>query len=236
MPSEELMKRFEQAGAIITGSHIVYAKKEAGWFHGTDYVNKDVISMIPTLLMKCASEMGGILLKQRELAAQIDFVVSPAAGAVGWGELLAYQLTNTPEEVFFAFAEKEPDPADPKDHIFKLRQLFADRLNGKGVLIAEDITNPGTSVKKVARAVEECGGKVIAVSVLCNRVGKKAHDYLAPLPLFPVTEIEMPMWHEDECPLCQKGTPLNMTLGKAKDWLQTEKGKAWEEARLNVIS
>jgi orotate phosphoribosyltransferase len=227
MPSEELMKMFEKAGAIVTGSHIVYAKKETGWHHGTDYVNKDVISMDPRLLMKCAEEMNFIIPSDEETRRQIDFVVSPAAGAVGWGEVLAYQMSNVRRVISFAFAEKEPDPKDLKDHIFKFRQIFADRLKGKGVLIAEDITNPGTSVKKVANAVELCGGKVIAAAVLCNRVGKKAHEYLAPIPLFAVTEVEMPMWHENECPLCQQGVPLNMSLGKAKDWLATEKGQAW---------
>ncbi|MCX6765090.1 MAG: hypothetical protein NT148_00945 [Candidatus Nealsonbacteria bacterium] len=34
---------FSQAQAIITGDHLVYAKKPDGWYHGYDYVNKDAI-------------------------------------------------------------------------------------------------------------------------------------------------------------------------------------------------
>jgi len=236
MSSEILMRMFAEVGAIVTGSHIVYTPKDTGWHHGEAYVNKDVISMHPKLLALCAREMADRI-KDHSLEninapakflESIQAVASPAAGAVGWGQMLAHELCRfTIPEPLYVFAEKAPHPTKEGDHIFTFRDIHKQALKGKGVLIAEDISNPGTSARKVAEAVEACGGKVVGVSVLCNRSGQKAHEYLSPYPLLAVTEVDMTMWHEDECPLCLKGIPLNKTLGKAKDWLATEKGKAW---------
>ena len=232
--SKILMKMFAQVGTIVTDSHIVYTPKKDGWFHGEAYVNKDAISMNPKLLAMCAREMTNIfsLYHQEHLPLKflrsIQVVASPAVGAIGWGQLLAHKLCDFAlVEPQFVFAEKAPHPEKPNDHIFNFRDIHKQVIKDKGVLIAEDIANPGTSARKVAEAVEACGGKVVGVSVLCNRSGQKAYEYLAPYPLFAVTEVDMQMWHEDECPLCQKGMPLNMSLGKAKDWLATEKGQAW---------
>lgn len=234
MSSDLLMKMFAQVGAIVTVSHLVYTPKATGWHHGEAYVNKDAISMNPKLLAMCAQEMARMLGFYSEdhpdhnFLRSIQVVASPAVGAIGWGQLLAHKLCDYAVlDPQFVFAEKAPHPTKEKDHIFNFRDIHQQAIKGKGVLIAEDIANPGTSARKVAEAIEACGGKVVGVSVLCNRSGQQAHEYLAPYPLFPVTEVDMTMWHEDECPLCKKGIPLNMTLGKAKDWLATEKGQQW---------
>jgi len=227
-----LMEMFAKVGAIVTGSHIVYTPKEDGWYHGEAYVNKDAISLHPKLLAMCAQGMTRLIRQfneeHQDFLRSIQVVAAPAAGAVGWGQMLAHRLCDFAVlDPRFVFAEKSPDPANSGDHIFTFRKIFQDTIKDSGVLVAEDITNPGTSAKKVAKAVEACGGKVVGVSVLCNRVGPKAHDYLAPYPLLAVADVTMDMWHEDNCPLCQQGVPLNMDLGKAKDWLATEKGQAW---------
>jgi len=236
MSSEILMEMFAKVGAIVTGSHIVYAKKDTGWHHGGAYINKDAISQHPKLLAMCSREIANMISffteDNKGFLQSIEVVAAPAAGAVGWGQMLAHEMSRFAVlDPRFVFAEKAPHPTDPRDHIFEFRAIHQQVLKGKGVLIAEDITNPGTSVKKVGNAVEACGGTVVGVAVLANRAGKQAHEYLSPWPLFPVAEIEMEMWHEDNCPLCQKGIPLNLSLGKAKEWLATEKGQAWAAAQ-----
>jgi orotate phosphoribosyltransferase len=228
-PKEELMKDFSRVGAIVTGSHIVYTPKEEGWFHGEAYVDKDLISMHPKLLGLCTDQMV-VSIEEAGLLREIQVIASPAAGAISWGQVLAAQLCRriVDREILFVFCEKEfKDPKNPAEFEFKFRSGFAKAIKGKKVLIAEDIANPGTSAKKAAKSVIECGGEVIGVSVLCNRSGQEAHDYLAPWPLLAVADANMKKWHEDECPLCPQGIPLNMSLGKAKDWLATEKGQAW---------
>jgi orotate phosphoribosyltransferase len=233
--SELLVELFKSAGAIVTGSHLVYTLKDAGWFHGDAYIDKDRISMHPTVLSACASEMVRKI-KDAGLYKQVQVIAAPSAGAVAWGQVLAaqlhrgqdYQPLKPEDEVLSVFCEKEfNNPDNPDEFIFKFRKNFTKIIEGKKVIVAEDITNPGTSAKKVAQAVIDCGGKVIGVCVLCNRAGQQAHDYLSPWPLLAVAELEMQVYHEEECPLCEKMVPFNLALGKARTWLATERGLHW---------
>jgi orotate phosphoribosyltransferase len=224
----QFMSLFLQVGAVREG-HFVYAKKANGWHHGKEYFDKDVISMYPWLVKLGAQSIIMQLLEQG-LLFQIEAVVAPAVGAIAWGQSLISELPagNAHPRPLFMFAEKGEHPTDKNDHIFKFRPLFEGQLKGKKVLITEDIANPGTSAMKVAKAVEACGGQVLAIAVICNRQGQKSHDYLAPYPLIAVTETVMVMHHEDNCPFCEQGKPIDLSVGKAKTWLaESEKGKAW---------
>jgi len=225
---KNLSELFADAGAIVTGSHIIYTPKKDGWFHGSEYVNKDMISKHPFLLATCAREMSN-----RTLSVLFDVVAAPAVDAIFWGGLLALARSEhlKSKEILALYAEKEyPDPNDKAQFIFTFRKPYLPDLEGKRVLIAEDVTNSGMSAKKMIEAVEKAGGIVRGVAAICNRSGQKLRDFLKPHTLFPLIDVSMQMWHESECPLCKQEVPVNMTLGKAKDWMTTsELGKAWKE-------
>jgi orotate phosphoribosyltransferase len=224
---KSLTELFSDAGAIVTGSHLVYTPKEGGWFHGSGYVNKDMISKYPFLLSTCAREM-----VNRTVGVFYDVVAAPAVGAIFWGGLLALTRSEflKDKEVLALYAEKEyPNPEDKSQFIFTFRKPYLPDIRGKRVLIAEDVANSGMSAKKMIEAVEKAGGIVQGVAAICNRSGQKVHDFLAPHRLFPLVEVNMQMWHESECPFCQRGVPINMSLGKARDWMATsDLGKAWK--------
>jgi orotate phosphoribosyltransferase len=215
------------AGAIVTGSHLVYTPKEGGWFHGSEYVNKDMISKHPFLLSTCAREM-----VNRTVGVVYDVVAAPAVGAIFWGGLLALARSEflKDKEILALYAEKEyPNPEDKSQFIFTFRKPYLADIKGKKVLIAEDVANSGMSAKKMIEAVEKAGGIVQGVAAICNRSGQKVRDFLKPHTLYPLIDVSMQMFHESECPLCKQGIPINMNLGKARDWMATsELGKAWK--------
>lgn len=226
--AKTLTELFAETGAIITGSHLVYTPKEGGWFHGSEYVNKDMISKHPFLLATCAREMSN----NRTLSILFDVVAAPAVGAIFWGGLLALARSEhlKDREILALYAEKEfPNPDDKAQFIFSFRKPYLPDIKDKRVLVAEDVTNSGMSAKKMIEAVEKAGGIVQGVAAICNRFGQKVRDFLQPHTLYPLIDVSMKMWHESECPLCQQGIPINMNLGKAKDWMATsELGKAWK--------
>lgn len=226
-PAKTLQELLAETGAIVTGSHIVYTPKEGGWFHGSEYVNKDMISKHPFLLSTCAREMSN-----RTLSMLFDVVAAPAVGAIFWGGLLALARSEhlKDKEILALYAEKEyPNPADKSQFVFTFRKPYLADIKGKRVLIAEDVTNSGMSAKKMIEAVEKAEGIVQGVAAICNRSGQKVRDFLQPHRLYPLIDVSMQMWHESECPFCKQGVPINMTLGKAKDWMATsELGKAWK--------
>jgi orotate phosphoribosyltransferase len=103
MKEEEIKNVFEEAKAIITGSHFVYAKKADGWYHGPDYVNKDAIYPYPRRLAPLCKEMGD------RFGRKFEVVVGPTVGGVSLSQWTAFYSApfGDQKEVLAIFADEE---------------------------------------------------------------------------------------------------------------------------------
>lgn len=110
--SDELARKiFELAKAIILRQHFVYKKKEDGWYHGSDYVNKDAIypyvMALHLLCYKIADHFRDF---------RIEVVVGPTIGGVGISQIVAYYLNifkdtdpfDFENQILAIYAEEEP--------------------------------------------------------------------------------------------------------------------------------
>jgi orotate phosphoribosyltransferase len=86
------------------------------------------------------------------------------------------------------------------------------------VLLVEDIITTGGSIKAVSDAVREAKGTVAGLAAICNRGGVRAEDIGAPI-LFSMAELPLTSWPESECPLCRQGVPINVEVGKGREFL-----------------
>lgn len=209
MTGEDVLNIFKKTGGYITDSHIVYTSGK----HGEAYLNKDAIyphtKEISTICLEIAKRF-----KDEDISA----VAAPALGGIILSQWTAYHLSAlTGREVLGVYTEKTPD----KNQIFT--RGYDKLIKGKKVLVVEDITTTGGSVKKVVESVKAAGGQVAAVCVLVNRDPVNINSASIGAPFFSLAEVKMQAWEEKDCPLCQKNIPINTMVGKGREYLANKK-------------
>jgi orotate phosphoribosyltransferase len=205
MTSEDVLAIFKKTGGYITGSHIVYTSGK----HGESYLNKDAIYPHTKEISAICKEIA-----QRYKDQGIKVVAAPALGGIILSQWTAYFLSEmTQKEVLGVYTEKTPD----KNQIFT--RGYDKLVAGKKVLIVEDITTTGGSVVKVVNSVKQAGGEVVGVCVLANRDPQNINTQSIGAPYTALAEIKMQAWDEKDCPMCKKGTPINTTVGKGREYL-----------------
>jgi orotate phosphoribosyltransferase len=208
-PTFVLLDELSQRGAVIHGSHVVYASGA----HGTSYINKDAIYPDPAFMM-----ILGAALVRPFCGEGIAAVVGPALGGIVLAQYAAFALMPSLGDCCEAlYAEK-----DGKDG-FVLRRGYDLRVKGREVLVVEDVLTTGASARKVVDAVRAAGGTVAGVAALVNRGGVTAEALGVPR-LHALLDISLDSWTESECPLCAQGVPVNTAVGHGNLFLARKKG------------
>lgn len=203
-----IIKHLQAVKAIFTNDHFVYTSGK----HGSVYINKD--SLYPHT--KTTAKICQILAKKCA-HLEIDTVVAPALGGIILSQWISYHLTKLKnKEIFGVYAEKDPEKA------FIFTRGYDQFVSGKKVLVVEDLTNTGGSVKKVVDVVREYGGEVVGVCVMANRDPHLAEKNLFNAPLIVGAEIPAEAWEEQNCQLCKKNIPVNTQMGHGKKYVQSK--------------
>ena len=95
-------------------------------------------------------------------------------------------------------------------------------IKGKLCLGIEDVINTGKTIEDVLDAVKRLGGIPIGVGALINRSGGKVTAETLGVPkLLSLLDLDMPMFKEEECPICkERGVESVRTdIGKGKEFL-----------------
>lgn len=250
LDQEEIKKIFAEANAIIINDHFVYAKKADGWYHGSDYVNKDAIYPYTHFVSQLCEELARHFINEG-----VAVVVGPTVGAVSLAQWTAHHRVPA-----LAVCADEEDVLEQKEtfvncdkKVVAFGEIVIDRdvinriiikyfekvgtrrvikrgyeklVKDKRCLIVEDVINSGITVEKTRDAVIQAGGEVIGVGALCNRSGGKVTAETLKVPeLFSLLDVNMEMFPEDECPICKERGPesVRIDIGKGKEFL-TRKG------------
>ena len=148
MDASEALKEFEEAGALLKGHFIL-----SSGLHSDTYLNKSIVSMYPD---RTARLCKGLADKAAAALGRVDYVISPAMGAIIYGYETARHL-GCP----FMFLERVEGE-------FQLRRGFAVEPGAK-VLVVEDIVSTGLSAREAIAAVRGAGGDVAALACLVAR-------------------------------------------------------------------
>lgn len=206
---KDVLNILKSVGAIITDSHFVGTQGR----HMPAYVNKDAL----LLHTKYVSEIGK-LFAQKFKNKNIEVVVAPAVAGIPFSQWTAYHLSKiSKKEVLSVFTEKTLE----NNQIFK--RGYNAVVKNKRVLVVEDTTTLGSSVKKVIRAVKGAGGKVVAVSVIVNRDPKMVNSKSTGVPFSSLTVLKTPSYEAKNCLLCKAGVPINTKFGHGKKFLESRK-------------
>lgn len=186
--------------AIITNDHILYTSGK----HGAEYVNKDAIYPHTEAVSRLCE-----MIAEQFLNDNVQVVLAPAVGGIVLTQWTAYHLQKkSGKEVLAAYAEKQSDGE------FALKRGYGKLVEGKNILVVEDILNTGGSAKKVVELVQDSLGAIVGLAVICNRGNVKPDDVAYVPRIFSLVDIDFKAWEAADCPLCKKGIPLSKEYGK----------------------
>lgn len=181
--TEEVMKKFKDAGAIQKG----HFKLTSG-VHSDTYIQCAQVMQHPEFMHNLCSELG-----KKFRGDDIDVIVGPAIGGIIMAHVMARVLGPWVRAIF---TERENEK-------MTLRRSFEIK-EGEKVLVVEDVTTTGSSVREVIDIVKSRKGKVVGVGVLIDRSGGKVNFGVKTEKLLT---IDIKTYLPEECPLCKKGIP-----------------------------
>lgn len=188
---------FENHGAILMGHFELTSGR-----HTREYLDK---AMIFPYVEECRDICWEIARNVGAHYIDVDAVVGPAYGGIILSHNVAHALAEDSDSgrmVLALFTEKD------KQGKQVLKRGYKKLLAGKKVLIVDDILTTGGSIRQVIKEVEDAGGKVVAVAVICNRGGLTSED-IGGYPFFSLWNTKVESWDPDEwCPLCEDNIPL----------------------------
>jgi len=182
--TEEVMKKFEQAGAIKKG----HFKLTSG-VHSDTYIQCAQVMQYPGFMHNLCSELG-----RKFRGEDIDVIIGPAIGGIIISHVMAQVLGPWVRAIF---TERENGK-------MTLRRSFEIKKDEK-VLVVEDVTTTGGSVKEVIDIAKERGGQVVGVGVLIDRSGGRI-DF--GVKMKSLLTLDIKSYQPEECPLCKKGVPV----------------------------
>lgn len=203
---KDILDILKDVDAVITDDHFVYTSGK----HGSIYINKDAIYPHTAI----SSEIGKMFaIKAKDLPAEV--VIAPALGGIVLSQWTAYHLSELrSKEVFGVYTEKDTEGNQV------LKRGYDKLISGKKVLVIEDLTNTGGSVKKVVETVKNSGGDVISVGVMVNRDPKNVNENTVGAPFFSLGDLPAEAWEAKDCRLCERSVPINTAVGHGKKFLE----------------
>jgi orotate phosphoribosyltransferase len=172
-------------------------------FHGSAYLNPHRLFRQPSLIWRLSQDL--IALFPEALVSEVEVVSGPVMG----GALLAHtmaglldgrrSLTHPPT----SFA---PLSLDAQARL-TLRPFYRTVVNGRRVLLVDDVRNTGETFARAKSAIEEAGGRVIATAEVCDRLASVID---LGVPNIALAEYGAPEnFPVGSCPLCQAGRPVS---------------------------
>jgi orotate phosphoribosyltransferase len=210
MAKLDVRKELEKVGSIYSGHFVGVSGK-----HLSGYLNIDPFLPHTELLNQAVKQ-----LIEPFAEDNIDTVAVPAVGAIPLSQWGAHHLQKlTDKDVKGVWADK-----DGKGGFIFERAGFSEAINGKRVLILEDMINQMQSSKQMVELVRADGGEVVGVAgIAVNRgVSAEAMD----VPKFNrLADVFYDVFTEEECKLsgpCSKNEPIVIDIGHGEEFQRKE--------------
>lgn len=182
MSGKDIIRLYEENGALLRGHFLL-----SSGLHSDAYLQSERVMQFPQAAAKIVAEVVANL-----ECSDFATIVSPAIGGIRFGYEAGRQLGKRS-----VFTERV-------DGKMAFRRGF-ELSNGERVVIAEDVVTTGKSTKECALAVEEAGGKVVAIISIIDRSGGNAGFNV---PYYSGASVDVNSFSPEECPVCKTGVPL----------------------------
>jgi orotate phosphoribosyltransferase len=192
------LKDLQEFEVLIIQGHFDYGNG----YHGRVYLNPHQFFRHPATIWRFAQDLIDIL--PGDLIQRTEVVAGPATG----GALLAHtiaglldsrrSLTHPP----CSFAPFTHDAGGG----LTLRPFYRASLQGKRVLLADDVRNTGETLARAAALARDAGATVLATAEIYDRL-EAIRD--AGVPNISLAEYKAPEnYNVADCPLCKDGVPI----------------------------
>jgi len=194
---EQALKKLHNFEVLMRDGHFDYHNG----FHGRVYLNPHQLFRHPATIWRLAQDLLDII--PAKILEQTDIVAGPATG----GALLAHTIAGLMDgrraltHPACSFA-----PFTPGDGKFTLRGFYARLMQGKRVLLADDVRNTGKTFERCATLVNDAGGTVLATVEICDRMEAIVDLHV---PNIALVEYRAPEnYPVADCPMCAAGEPI----------------------------
>lgn len=194
----QALRQLQDFEVLMRNGHFDYGNG----YHGRVYLNPHQLFRQPSTIWRLAQDLLEVL--PGELLERTEVVAGPVMG----GALLAHTLAGLldgrralthPPCSFAPFSSRG-------SHDFFLRDFYAREMEGKRVLLADDVRNTGKTFEKCAALVRQAGGTVIGTVEICDRLEAVTDPGV---PNFALAEYKAPEnYSVAECPMCKAGEPI----------------------------
>jgi orotate phosphoribosyltransferase len=195
---ERALHDLQQSEVLIRDGHFDYGNG----FHGRVYLNPHQLFRQPSTIWRFAQDLIDLL--PADLVEHTEVVAGPVTG----GALLAHTIAGLLDSRRSlahqpcSFAPFNYDPAGG----FALRPFYRRVLDGRRVLLADDVRNTGETFGKCDALIRAAGGTIVATVEIYDR--REAIIDLG-VPNIALAEYEAPEnYRAAECPLCKADTPI----------------------------
>jgi len=178
--AEQVLQLLRATGAVLEGHFVLTSGQHSG-----GYVQCAQVLQYPQ-----HAEALGRWLAERLRGTAVDVVISPAVGGIVIGQEVARALG-----VRAIFGEREGG-------VMTLRRGF-EVTAGERVLVVEDVTTTGGSVREVMQVAQERQGQIVGVGAILNR---SAASLDLGVPLHVLATLQLQNYQPDVCLLCQQGS------------------------------
>jgi orotate phosphoribosyltransferase len=198
----DIRRRAQQAlqdsDVLMVDGHFDYGNG----FHGRVYLNPHQLFRHPSAIWRVAQDLLDVI--PYDLLSSVQVVAGPVTG----GALLAHTLAGLLDgrrSLSVPPCEFAPFNYDP-DEGLTLRRFYARALEGRRVLLADDVRNTGKTFEHCAALVTRAGGTVVGTVEIYDRL-----DAVVDLgvPNVALVDYGTPGNHPAEsCPMCRQGIPF----------------------------
>ncbi len=194
---DKALRDLQNSEVLMVGGHFDFGNG----YHGPVYVNPHQLFRQPSTIWRFAQDLLDLL--PDELIQKIEVVAGPATG----GALLAHTIAGLLDSR--RSLTHPPCSFAPFHHTgsgLSLRDFYKRELQGKRVLLADDVRNTGETFARCAALVKEAGGMVMATVEIYDR--QEAIIELG-VPNIALADFKTPQnYPAADCPLCRDGVPI----------------------------
>ncbi len=189
------LEELKSQGVLMLNSHFDYGNG----YHGTVYLNPHRLFQQPATIWRFAQDL--IARLPIDLVNATEVVSGPVMG----GALLAHTIAGLLDghrplshpACYFAPLSIDHTGA------MVLRTSYREVVNGKRILLVDDVKNTGKTFERAKALLEDAGGQVLATVQICDRL--EAMVDLG-VPNIALAEYPAPEnYPAAECPLCKAG-------------------------------
>ncbi|MEI8339817.1 MAG: phosphoribosyltransferase family protein [bacterium] len=199
---EQWIEAYRNKGAlwIHNGKKQAHALLRSG-LHSSGFFNSRLVIADEEMLQEAASDLVEKYIGTGRSIFDVQVVVGPKTGATKLAELIAKEISEiTGVTCCWASPEKVEVNGQVTAMSFSAEEKAI--VNGRAVLMCEDVLTTGGSVERTVKAVEAEGGKVLPFTlVLVNRSGLAT---VGEKKIIGLIDRAMPMWEPADCPLCKQ--------------------------------